>query len=505
MKDPLKLKKGLKALKIALKLQKSNRETLYGSSEWMQKEEMKKLLDPKLNQGLPVGEWRLSEQESCSHLLLSAPTMGGKSSRYVIPALLQCTGSAIVTDPSGEIYKATSGHLAEKGFEIKMIQPDNLAESLRFNPLAHYKKPQELRQLADTLTENATSGNNDLFWKSRARSIIYLCLIALSNIPDQRFNHLTNVLSLLNGLASSKKVASEFMRKFLPILEYERFKSFIAQDDVVVSDALSTAEASLDMFEDENVQVLTSVDTMQLNIFRKKPTVYYLNILESKVKYYSIVCNLIYSLFFDYCLEHPDGLTTYFLLDEFANLGKIRDFTTRITTLRKRKCSISIIVQDISQLETIYGKHESRTILSGGAANRLFFSGQDVDMAKYLEKVLGFYTTFDNELGDKDPEARPIAKLLMSSTDIRTMDRSQAILISGSKLPIRLKMLPFDKDERLAPLAKKPPHVYKPYGESFDPQAQEKVAYLIFTKDGLRGMILTNKEKKELRAENLSK
>lgn len=505
MKDFLKLRKAFKQLKILLKMERSNRETLYGSSQWMKEADMKVLLNPKTNQGLALGEWKLSEQESCSHLLLSAPTMGGKSSRYVIPALLQCTGSAIVTDPSGEIYKATSGYLASKGFEIKVIQPDNLAESLRFNPLFYYRKPQELRQLADTLTENATSGANDLFWKSRARSIIYLCLLALSNIPEQQFNHLSNVLALINGLSSNKKIAGDFMKKFLPILEYDRFKSFINQDDTVVSDALSTAAASLDMFEDENVQLLTSSDNMQLGTFRQKPTVYYLNILESKVKYYSIVCNLIYSLFFDYCLEHPDGLITYFLLDEFANLGKIRDFTTRITTLRKRKCSISIILQDISQLETIYGRHEAKTIVSGGASNRLFFAGQDVDMGKYLEKVLGSYTTFDNDLGDKDPEARPIAKLLMSSTDIRTMNRNDAILISGNKLPVKLTMLPFDRDERLAPLAKQPPHIYKPYGENFDPQTQEKVAYLVFTQDGLKGMMLTNKEKKELRAENLSK
>jgi type IV secretory pathway TraG/TraD family ATPase VirD4 len=48
-----------------------------------------------------------------------------------------------------------------------------------------------------------------------------------------------------------------------------------------------------------------------------------------------------------------------FFLDEFGNLCKLRNFSSIITTLRKRRCSVSIIFQELSQLEKIYGDKDA--------------------------------------------------------------------------------------------------------------------------------------------------
>ena len=47
---------------------------------------------------------------------------------------------------------------------------------------------------------------------------------------------------------------------------------------------------------------------------------------------------------------------TYFILDEFANIGQIPDFDKKISTSRSRGISFSVILQNLDQLEAVYEK-----------------------------------------------------------------------------------------------------------------------------------------------------
>jgi type IV secretory pathway TraG/TraD family ATPase VirD4 len=104
---------------------------VHGRARWMNAREEHAFLAAG-HPGLACGPGRrLSSDESFKNLVLVAPTGSGKTTRYVIPNLLQLQGSAVVTDPSGEIYRATSGHLARQGYSVQVLQPAAPNESLK--------------------------------------------------------------------------------------------------------------------------------------------------------------------------------------------------------------------------------------------------------------------------------------------------------------------------------------------------------------------------------------
>jgi type IV secretory pathway TraG/TraD family ATPase VirD4 len=97
---------------------------------------------------------KLAERESFQNVCVIARVGAGKTSRYIIPNVLERAKtpcSVIVNDPKGEVYESTSGHMRANGFKIIVIDPENLNRSSTFNPLAEAQNDIELDQIAEIL------------------------------------------------------------------------------------------------------------------------------------------------------------------------------------------------------------------------------------------------------------------------------------------------------------------------------------------------------------------
>lgn len=431
----------------------------------MSRWEMRKFLSAK-NRGLVFGRRRLALEESYRNLCLVSPTGGGKTTRYIIPNVLDCAGSMVVTDPSGEIYRHTSGHLRKRGYRIQVVQPGELARSLRFNPLACLRGQQALKQLATALALN-NAGASDPFWTTTATNLLYIGLSALANVEDDELIHLGNLRALLNHFGVHGEGVGGFMIAHLDDVVFAEYKAFLAQDAKVISSILSSARAALDLWSDPDIVRLTAENSLDIEALRRERTAIFIIVPEHQVRYFSLLVNLLYTAAFEHCLQQAEGEPVFFFLDEFGNLGRINNFAAISTTLRKRRCSISVVLQELSQLEAVYGRSEAKAIYSGGMGNRLFFGGLDVETCTYVERALGQKTEQGEIPMEEGMKSRQVTmgRPLMSADQVRMQEADSAIFISGNQRPAKLEIPPYYRDRRLARLAAKPP---APIGEAVD-------------------------------------
>ena len=76
---------------------------------------------------------RLTEQESFQNVLMAARVGAGKTSKYVIPNVLDKADrvcSLVVNDPKGEVFEKTSGFMKAKGFNVVVYNPNEILHIL---------------------------------------------------------------------------------------------------------------------------------------------------------------------------------------------------------------------------------------------------------------------------------------------------------------------------------------------------------------------------------------
>jgi type IV secretion system protein VirD4 len=125
-----------------------------------------------------------------------------------------------------------------------------------------------------------------------------------------------------------------------------------------------------------------------------------------------------------------------FLLDEMANIGQIPNFEKIISVIRSRNMSACVILQEISQLESIYEK-KYKTIV-GNCDSILFLGGSELSTLEWLSKMLGketidtYNATVQNTptgAGGGSTNYQKTGKELMSIDELRTLNGEKCVLI----------------------------------------------------------------------------
>ena len=404
--------------------------------------ERKKLLHSS-NTGLVldgIGE-KLSDDNSFRNVAMVASTGWGKTSGYIIPNILhQNNASMVITDPSGALFRQTSGALQKKGYSIRVLNPLDLNSSIRFNPFSNLRNYAEVDEVSQILVETANPNAKDPFWNHGAQTIISILARTLRRHPKgYKYANLANILHLLNNFEDGTPL-NPFISKYADAQTYSQYKGFISNSSNTLQGLLSTAKISLKAIADPDIAKLTAYSSFSFEELREKKVALFLIFPQNRLAYYSFLMNVFYTKLFHYCLDDskykPNSRPIYFLLDEFGHLT-IPNFSSIITTTRQRRISISIILQSISQLEAKYGKNDAHTILNGGVASRIFSPGLDTPTNQMLSQTLGtkrqeIYTSEDQVQVRDDP--------ILEAYQIRTMQDNEALFLFANKKPIKLKI-----------------------------------------------------------------
>lgn len=396
---------------------------------------------------------RLSSKESFNHLAVISRAGGGKTTSYVIPNIFKLGNehcSMVITDLSGELYEKTSGYLKQKGFNIYVLSPDNLDESIRYNPLEYANSSVDIDTVSEILIESSglkSTRAEDKIWSDGAKNLLSLFIKALKGTENNKYINLANLRHLINNFGADGEKLDMFFKIYADDKTFNEYKGLVTSTPVkTLQSYLATANTALSPIGiNDNLEKLTYSHNFDFKDLRKRRSIVYIKVKEQHQERNAFLLNLFYTQLFNEMMENlpkQNEFSIYCLLDEFGNMT-IPKFSSVITTIRKYRVSISIILQNISQLEERYTKSKANTILDGGISSKIVYSGSDLELATKLEKMFGIKETLKEQADGKyyyDKEN------VMSVSEIRTIKEDEAIYLSANKRPLKMKVKPYYKD-----------------------------------------------------------
>ena len=384
------------------------------------------------------------------NIYLSAPTRTGKGVGFVIPNLLDWTGSIVVLDMKREAYRATSGWRRQVlGQKVFIFDPLSEAGATHcFNPLAYIDRTDpigvvsELQRMSLQWLPYPISGNP--FFTDAARNGFVGVGAYLAAHPDYDFT-IANIFRILTNDPQTRlpPVLKEIERSAsmnIAMGAIELLRAFLDIPPETFGSVKSTIESKLGLFANPRIVMATRRSDFDLKALRTVPMTVYLGSDPGDLTLLAPLYNLFFQQIADlHTRETPPRALSRFernrrarqilrevrggdaetrkqarsraavvrttgfepgqrnavpvllIVDEFKRLGKMDVLGEGFSYLAGYGVRIAAVFQSPAQIIAVYGAHMAREI-EANCGIQIFFTPSTYADAEDISKRLGTQT-----------------------------------------------------------------------------------------------------------------
>ena len=459
----------------------------HGSSRWGTKADIKPFMNPNPDmniilsqtEGMNIEEFVKNPKFSRNKNVVVIGGSGtGKTRFFVYPSLLNLHSSYVVTDPKGDIYDKVKPMFERNGYEVRCFNTIDMSKSCHFNPLVYISNESDILEIVNVIIEN-TKGKGEKsgedFWV-KAERLLYNALIGflfdwygyedVTNNPNISLPKMQELLLMGSASEDDEDYVSELDELFA-MLEEKRgecfstrqYKAFKQAAGKTMKSVLISCSARLAPFDIPEVSELLSKDEVDIRGIGTKKTAFFM-ITSDNTSTYDFLGAMIFSLMFTKMFEqaykdHNGRLPIHvrFILDEFANMGVIPDADKKLSVMRSRNMSASIILQSISQLEKNY--KDTKETLIDNCDSLLFLGSKSTKTNKEIAEQIGKATVHNTAVTQSKGQSSSfseadqiIGRYLIDPAEIGRLERDECLVLITGLPPFRSKKFDVTKHPR---------------------------------------------------------
>lgn len=362
--------------------------------------------------------------------LIIGTTRSGKGETFVIPSIdiysrAKNQPSIVANDPKGELAGACTSPLKKRGYDIHVLDLINFF-GLSYNPLeiikeayknGNHAEAQLLARTFSFILFNDPSAK-DKTWQNWSVSLTNALIMAhIIDCIESGEEEKINMYSVTNLLINLGQRQIDQQRNQLDVFFNDRplddiariqYSSVSFAQGKLKGNIYANTLAKLEIFTYENVAKMTSKNNIDLASigYGDKPQAVFMVTPDYDCSNHFLATVFISQLYYVSAKRASktkgNKCTTeiIFMLDEFGNMPAIPDMSNIITVCLGRNIRFNLIVQAYSQLESKYGKDDSKTII-GNCGNQIYLLTNELATAEHFSKLIGNKTiTIKNRSGE---------------------------------------------------------------------------------------------------------
>lgn len=340
--------------------------------------------------------------------------------------------------------------LKDNGYKIKIFNTINFKQSMHYNPFEYIRKEEDILTVVDTLISNTQAeGQNMDFW-TNSEKMYYTALIGYIWYEcEEDEKNMETLLLLIDNSKIGEDVEDKNVVDLLmddleekdpnnfAVRQYKKYRNGAKE---TLQSILVSCGVRLSPFDTEALRKLTAYDDLNLESLGDEKTALFI-ILSDTNPTFNFIISIMYTQLFNLLCEKADlkhngrlPVHVRFLLDEFANIGKIPNFEKLIATIRSREISACPILQTKSQLKSLYKDGKDETIV-GNCDTMLFLGGGEKSTLKDISESLGketidFLTNSDTKGSSPSwgTNYQKAGRELLTESELATIENDKCIV-----------------------------------------------------------------------------
>lgn len=370
------------------------------------------------------------------HTLVIGATGSGKTQLIALPLInlsMKANESMLINDVKGELYENISNQLLKEGYNVAVIDFDNLNKGDYWNPFELIEKiyPQE-KDKAESLIEQMASylipvSKPDEFWSNSANNLFVGVTSYL--LENEKTLSLREIFDLANSF-NDDKASIEFLNNLNKnTSSYCYLTGVLKSPTETRKSIISVLNQTLtSLVSNDLLNKTLSKTSFNIMEFNTKKTALF--IIPNRFKKYSMLQTLLINQVYEAISNNKGDKVVNFILDEFDSIDEIKNFSSILEFSRSLRIRFTNFIKSYISLEKTY-ENQNIDLLKMCFSSIIYLYSNDLYTLEEISKLCG---NVKNEKGEIEP--------LVTKEELRVIKRLNAIVIMNRTMPLKTELVP---------------------------------------------------------------